>query len=107
VTTAAPVRTSPAPGLGLITITSVPTQGNRGTVFILQFSGFPASPNGTDATMTVTRPDQRQTGQPVVHAGPNGAGTAEFRTNAGDPSGPYFIEIQNGGFKGQVLIQVN
>lgn len=105
--TPTPVPTAAPPGLGVITITAVPPQGNRGTTFVLNFSGFPAAPGGTDALMTVTRPDQRNTNPITVHAGPDGKGTATFPTNFADPSGPYFLQIRNGGFSGQVIITVN
>ncbi len=74
---------------------------------MINFSGFPANPAGTDALMSVTRPDQRNTNPTTVHAGPDGKGTATFRTNFADPSGPYFIQIRNGGFSGQVILTVN
>lgn len=110
---ATPVRTNPPtpaptaqPGPA---VKAVPTRGSRGSTFVLQFSGFPTSPQGVDIVQTVTLPTGARLAAKTFLAKPDGTGFTTYTPLATDPAGQYVVQLQvaGGGVSSFAIITVD
>ncbi|MDE3113461.1 MAG: hypothetical protein KGN00_09470 [Chloroflexota bacterium] len=101
--TTAPTQPPPPPPASTPIVKAVPMTGTRGTTFVFQLAGFPAS---VDMVMTVTGPDGKTSAPTVVPIAANGAGLATYATKLSDPTGAYIAVFKNGGVVVQIVFQL-
>ena len=104
-----PVRTAPPPPpppQTAASIKAIPARGVRGTNFVFQASGFPAS---RDIIQTVTLPTGAKAPSRTFTTNPDGTALTTYTPSVSDPSGQYVITLQiaGGGASAFVIIIVD
>ncbi len=107
--TQAPTAPPPPPPTAkpALTLTAVPPRATRGSTFVIQFKGFPTSPNGLDVVQSVTLPSGVKLPPKTFTAKPDGTGFTTYLASLGDPSGQHVINLTGGGLSAFVIILVD
>ena len=107
--TVAPTAPPPPPPTAKPTpaIKAVPPRANRGSTFVLQFSGFPTSAQGIDVVQTLTLPNGVKLTPSTFRAQPDGTGFTTYLASLGDPAGQHVIQLTGGGLSAFVILIVD
>jgi hypothetical protein len=97
-----PPTAKPTPALK-----AVPPRAARGSTFVVQFTGYPTSPNGVDVVQTVTLPNGDKLAAKTFLAKPDGTGFTTYTPSPGDQAGQHVINLVGGGYSTFIIVIVD